>query len=34
LSPFATTLTFALGTTATIEKMAPAGFQQRVQPQT
>ena len=29
-----TTLTLELGTTATMEKVAPSGFQQRVQPQT
>jgi hypothetical protein len=34
LSAFAVTSTFSRGTTATIENMAPAGFQHCVQPQT
>ena len=34
LSPFSVTWTFALGTTPTIENVAPFGFQHWVQPQT
>src|SRR5436189_6333970 len=33
LSPFSSTATFSRGTTATTEKVAPAGFQHLVQPQ-
>src|ERR1700757_2965421 len=33
LSPFSSTVTFWRGTTATMEKAAPAGFQHLVQPQ-
>src|SRR3954464_3631122 len=33
LSPFSSTVTFSRGTTATTEKVAPAGFQHLVQPQ-
>ena len=33
LWPFLSTLTLSLGATATMEKMAPSGFQHLVQPQ-
>src|SRR5258708_25519938 len=33
LSPFSSTVTLSRGTTATTEKVAPAGFQHLVQPQ-
>ena len=33
LSPFSRTVTLSRGTTATTEKVAPAGFQHLVQPQ-
>jgi hypothetical protein len=33
LSPFSSTLTFSWGVTATIENVAPSGFQHLVQPQ-
>src|SRR3979411_2519066 len=33
LSPFSSTVTFCRGTTATMEKVAPSGFQHLVQPQ-